>query len=197
MDQLVPGTVQSLSSDLRALGVRPGDTVLAHSSASSLGFVAGGTQAVVQALLDAVGPDGTLVVPAHTSDNCDPAGWFNPPVPAAWWPVIREQAPGFDRDRTPSRWMGAIAETVRTWPGALRSDHPQVSFAALGRHAADVTGTHQLDDALGERSPLGAVYRLCWAAGTTPARPCTWPSGGRTRRRAPSPARPSRDPKIS
>jgi aminoglycoside 3-N-acetyltransferase len=60
--------------------VRPGDTVLAHSSASSLGFVAGGTQAVVQALLDAVGPDGTLVVPAHTPDNCDPAGWCDPPV---------------------------------------------------------------------------------------------------------------------
>ncbi|MFC4536699.1 aminoglycoside N(3)-acetyltransferase [Sphaerisporangium dianthi] len=156
----MPHTVRSLSSDLRALGVGPGDVVLLHSSARSLGFVAGGSQAVVQALLDVVGPEGTLVVPAHTPDNCDPAGWRNPPVPEAWWPLIREQAPGFDPSRTPSRWMGVIAETVRTWPGALRSDHPQVSFAALGRHAADITGEHRLDDALGERSPLGAVYRL-------------------------------------
>jgi len=153
MDQPVPHTVQSLSSDLSALGVRSGDVVLLHSSTRS-------TQAVVQALLDVVGPEGTIVVPTHTSDNCDPAGWQNPPVPEAWWPVIREQAPGFDASRTPSRWMGVIAETVRTWPGALRSNHPRLSFAALGKHAADITGTHPLDDALGDRSPLGAVYRL-------------------------------------
>jgi aminoglycoside 3-N-acetyltransferase len=160
VDQLVPYTTASLSADLRALGLRSGDTVLVHSSASSLGFVVGGAQAVVQALLDVLGPDGTLVVPAHTPDNCDPAGWSNPPVPPAWWPAIREQAPGFDRARTPSRWIGVIAETVRTWPGALRSDHPQVSFAALGQRAAEVTDGHRLDDALGERSPLGAIYRL-------------------------------------
>lgn len=160
VDQLVPCTAASLSSDLRALGLRSGDAVLVHSSASSLGFVAGGVQAVVQALLDVLGPGGTLVVPAHTPDNTDPAGWSNPPVPRSWWPVIREQAPGFDRLRTPSRWMGVIAETVRTWPDAVRSDHPQVSFAAVGLRAAEVTGVHQLDDALGERSPLGAIYRL-------------------------------------
>jgi aminoglycoside 3-N-acetyltransferase len=160
VDQRVPYTVQSLSSDLRALGLRAGDTVLTHSSASSLGFVAGGVQAVVQALLDVLGPEGTLVVPTHTPDNSDPAGWGNPPVPESWWPVIRAQAPGFDKSRTPSRWMGLIAETVRTWPGAVRSDHPQVSFAALGARAAEVTGVQQLDDALGERSPLGAIYRL-------------------------------------
>jgi aminoglycoside 3-N-acetyltransferase len=160
MEQGAPYTVQSLGSDLRALGLAAGDVVLVHSSARSLGFVAGGTQAVVQALLDVLGPAGTLVVPTHTPDNSDPADWCNPPVPESWWPAIRSQAPGFDRSRTPSRWMGVIAETVRTWPGALRSDHPHVSFAAVGRHAALVTGVHQLDDALGEHSPLGAVYRL-------------------------------------
>jgi aminoglycoside 3-N-acetyltransferase len=160
VDQLVPYTAASLGADLRALGLSAGDTVLVHSSARSLGFVAGGAQAVVQALLDVLGTDGTLVVPAHTPDNSDPAGWSNPPVPEAWWPAIREQAPGFDRARTPSRWIGVIAETVRTWPGAVRSDHPQVSFAALGQRAAEVTDGHQLDDALGERSPLGAIYRL-------------------------------------
>jgi aminoglycoside 3-N-acetyltransferase len=160
MGQLAPYTVQSLGSDLRALGLAAGDTVLVHSSARSLGFVAGGSQAVVQALLDVLGPSGTLVVPTHTPDNTDPADWCNPPVPEAWWQTIRSQAPGFDRSRTPSRWMGVIAETVRTWPGAVRSDHPQVSFAALGRHAASITGSHQLSDALGDSSPLGVVYRL-------------------------------------
>jgi aminoglycoside 3-N-acetyltransferase len=159
VDQLAPYTAASLGSDLRALGVSTGDTVLVHSSARSLGFVVGGLQAVVQAMLDVLGPDGTLVVPTHTPENCDPAGWCNPPVPESWWPAIREQAPGFDRYRTPSHWVGVIPETVRTWPGALRSDHPTVSFAALGRQAAEVTGGHQLDDALGERSPLGAIYR--------------------------------------
>ncbi|TDC84851.1 AAC(3) family N-acetyltransferase [Micromonospora sp. KC606] len=160
MDQPTPHTVQSLASDLRTIGVASGDVLLLHSSNRSLGFVVGGTQAVVQALLDVLGPEGTLVVPTHTPDNTDPAGWRHPPVPEAWWPVIREQTPGFDRACTPSRWMGVIAETVRTWPGAQRSDHPQVSFAALGMNAADIVGGHQLDDALGESSPLGAVYRL-------------------------------------
>jgi aminoglycoside 3-N-acetyltransferase len=75
--------------------------------------------------------------------------------------VIREQSPGFDPTLTPaSRWMGVLAETVRTWPGAVRSDHPQVSFAAIGGHADDVTADHRLDDALGESSPLGVIYRL-------------------------------------
>ena len=81
MDQLAPYTVQSLGSDLRALGLAAGDTVLVHSSARSLGFAAGGSQAVVQALLDVLGPSGTLVVPTHTPDNNDTADWRNPPVP--------------------------------------------------------------------------------------------------------------------
>src|SRR3954468_14214842 len=102
-----------------------------HWSMGSLGFVAGGTQAVVTALLDVLGPDGTLVVPTHMPENCDPAGWGNPPVPADWWPIIRSGSPGFDPRRTPSRWMGVLPETVRMWPGAVRSDHPYVSCAAI------------------------------------------------------------------
>lgn len=161
MDQLAPHTVESLRSDLQALGVRTGDVVLLHASRRSIGSVAGGVRAVVDGLLAALGTEGTLVVPTHTPENSDPAGWQHPPVPESWWPVIRDETPGFDPLRTPpSRWMGIIADVVRTWPGALRSDHPQVSFAAIGAHAADIVSGHRLDEALGERSPLGAVYRL-------------------------------------
>jgi aminoglycoside 3-N-acetyltransferase len=160
-DQLEPHTVRSLVAELRALGLVAGDVVLLHSSRSRIGFVAGGRQAIVQALLEVIGEQGTLVVPTHTPDNTDPATWQNPPVPEPWWPVIRNESPGFDPATTPaSRWMGILAETIRTWPGAVRSNHPQVSFAAVGAQAAAVTDGHQLDDALGDQSPLGVVYRL-------------------------------------
>jgi aminoglycoside 3-N-acetyltransferase len=160
VDQAQPHTTATLTTDLRALGVVPGDVLLVHSSVKSLGFVAGGVQAVVKALLAAVGPQGTLVVPTHTSENTDPAGWQYPPVPEHWWPVIRSETPGFDPGRTPSRWVGVLPEAVRTWPGALRSSHPQVSCAALGARAREVTAEHDLTESHGERSPIGAVYRL-------------------------------------
>ncbi|TCC36688.1 AAC(3) family N-acetyltransferase [Kribbella capetownensis] len=151
----------ALVGDLRGLGVRAGGLVLMHSSLRSLGFVVGGPQAVVEALLEVLTPEGTLVVPTHTPDNTDPAHWVSPPVPEAWWSVIREEAPGFDPALTPAgRALGRLAELVRTWPGARRSSHPQVSFAALGARADEVVEGHRLDDGLGESSPLGAVYRL-------------------------------------
>jgi aminoglycoside 3-N-acetyltransferase len=157
-DTELPRTRQSLGNELRDLGVRAGSVVLVHSSMRSLGWVAGGAQAVAQALLHAVTERGTLVVPTHTPDNSDPAGWRNPPVPPVWWPVIRDHTPGFDPAVTPSRWMGRIAEVIRTWPGARRSTHPHVSFAAIGPLAEAITAEHALDEMLGERSPLARLY---------------------------------------
>lgn len=159
----MPGyaTVATLTAQLRGLGLRAGGVTIVHSSYKSLGYVVGGPQAVVQALLDAAGPDGTIVVPTHTSDNSDPSEWSNPPVPSAWWDAIRNDGPGFDTARTPAgNYLGRLAELVRTWPGALRSNHPQVSFAAVGAQATEIVDGHSLTDALGEASPIGAVYRL-------------------------------------
>lgn len=150
-------TRASLATDLRALGVRPGETLLVHSSLSSLGWVCGGAGAVVTALLDVLGPEGTLVVPTHSGDNSDPASWRNPPVPEAWWTGIRAAMPPFDARTTPCLGVGVIPETLRNWPGALRSGHPQTSFAAIGPRAAGIVDGHALDSRLGERSPLARL----------------------------------------
>ncbi|MET7363125.1 AAC(3) family N-acetyltransferase [Streptomyces sp. NPDC005562] len=150
-------TRESLADDLLRLGVRPGETLLAHTSLSALGWVSGGAVAVVQALLDALGPDGTLVVPAHTGDNSEPSAWRNPPVPAQWWPVLRASLPAYDPLTYPSFGVGVVPEAVRTWPGALRSANPQTSFAALGPAAATITAGHARDCRLGERSPLARL----------------------------------------
>ena len=77
-----PASTESLAADLRRLGVEAGVTVMIHSSLSSLGWVAGGAHAVVLALLDGVGHEGTLMLPAHSGGLSDPAKWENPPVPA-------------------------------------------------------------------------------------------------------------------
>jgi aminoglycoside 3-N-acetyltransferase len=155
----LPPTRASLAADLAALGLREGDTVIVHSSLRAVGWVPGGRVAVVQALLDVLGPAGTLVVPTQTSDNSDPKHWQHPPVPEAWWPVIREQTPAFDPAVSPTRGLSVLVEAVRTWPGAFRSSHPQTSFAAVGAQAAALMATHELDSHLGEGSPLAALER--------------------------------------
>lgn len=155
-----PRTRQILAADLRRLGLAPGMTVLVHSSLSALGWVVGGPVAVVQALMDVLTADGTLVMPTHSGDNSEPSHWQNPPVPRDWWPIIRETMPAFDPAVTPTRGMGSIVEVFRTSPGTRRSSHPASSFAAWGRHAEYIVAEHALEDSLGERSPLARVYDL-------------------------------------
>lgn len=155
-----PATRASLAADFARLGLAEGDTVLVHSSLTAIGFVVGGGVTVVQALLDAVGERGTLVMPAFTSYNSEPSLWIAPPVPEAWWPAIRAHMPAYDKRVFPMRQIGQIAEVLRAWEGTLRSDHPQVSFIARGRHAERLTADHGLEFEFGERSPLARLYEL-------------------------------------
>ncbi|MFE0038756.1 aminoglycoside N(3)-acetyltransferase [Streptomyces sp. NPDC059015] len=156
------GTVverDGLARQLTELGLRTGETVLVHAGLGGTGMDA---LELRDALLRTLGAEGTLVVPAFTAENSDTSAAHlrrvagMTPTQAA---AFRATMPAYDPATTPSTGMGRLAESVRTTPGAVRSAHPQTSFAALGRRAGELLSRHPLTCHLGEESPLGALYR--------------------------------------
>jgi aminoglycoside 3-N-acetyltransferase len=125
-------TRAELRGGLRALGLESEERVIVHSSLSNLGWVEGGAETVVDALVDAVGPAGTIMVPTFTTgDDAEP----------------------FDRAETPSV-TGRITEELRTREGAVRSAHPTHSVAAIGADAESLTRNHEMTNSLGPGSPM-------------------------------------------
>lgn len=155
-----PITSESVQKDLTAIGVKPGMVLLVHTSLSKIGWVSGGPVAVILALEEVLGPEGTLVMPTHSGDLSDPEEWSNPPVPQEWKEIIRQTMPAFDSEMTPTRAMGRITETFRNQRRVLRSNHPHMSFAARGKFASLITDNHSLDFSLGDGSPLARIYDL-------------------------------------
>lgn len=126
-----------IGAGLQELGVVSGDHLLVHSSLRSFGFVQGGADAVIDALLETVGASGTVLVPTLTFSVLKS------------WPHL------FSVNKTPST-TGRITETLRQRKEALRSNHPVSSAAAIGSQAAYLTAEHW-DTPCGPDSPY---YRL-------------------------------------
>ncbi|MFF8288633.1 aminoglycoside N(3)-acetyltransferase [Streptomyces sp. NPDC016309] len=153
-----------MTAHLAELGVEPGGFLLVHASLRAVGPVAGGAEAVLRALRAALGPDGTVVVPAFTARNSDTSAVYRERVRglgAAERAAVRAAMPPYDAETMPcDEGLGVLPEVVRTSPGALRSAHPQTSFAALGAYAEKVVSGHRPDCHLGEDSPLARLYDL-------------------------------------
>jgi len=98
------------------LHINEGDDVMIHSSLSRTCKTLGVTPSeVLESLIDAVGPEGTLIFPVFNFST------FN-------------KGKTFDYLNTPSE-MGILSETARTWPGAMRNMHPISGWVAIGKHA--------------------------------------------------------------
>lgn len=149
-----------LHADLGQLGVPEGAIVLVHASLRKVAPVQGAPAAVADALLEVLGPTGTLAVPTQTTWNSTTSRAFKANTRGMSPEEIdayKNSLPVFDPHTTPSYGMGRLAEYVRTLPGAVRSAHPHTSFAAVGPMAAELMRVHDLESHLGDRSPLGAL----------------------------------------
>lgn len=159
-NNIKPVTYEQLVEQFAACGVSEGQNISVHTSLSKLGWVVGGPETVIRALIHLVGPTGTLMMPAQTWKNLDPSKGVHWEQPEEWWPLIRENWPAYDKDVTPAIGMGAVAEMFRTWPGTVRSDHPARSFCARGPQAEYLVADHDLEIIFGEGSPLDKLYEL-------------------------------------
>jgi aminoglycoside 3-N-acetyltransferase len=116
--------------------------------------VIGGSEAVVRALLDALGPGGTLLAYASWEEHV----FGEDEWPAEHRGAYRARRPVFDVATGAARpEYGRIPERVRTWPGAERSAHPDASVVAVGPRARELTREHPRDDGYGPGSPLARV----------------------------------------
>jgi aminoglycoside 3-N-acetyltransferase len=148
-----PVTRSRLITDLERLGVEPG-IAMVHASLSSLGWVVGGSQTVVEALLHCLGPEGTL---------CAQASWEDIPFghadwPAEWHDAYELELPPFDPALSAAApYEGRLAERIRTWPGARRSENPAMGVVAVGAGATELTAHHRLDDGFGAGTPYARL----------------------------------------
>ncbi len=118
--------LKTIIEDLYTLGVRKGGVLLVHSSLRSLGTVEGGAETVIQSLFAALGPQGTLLLPALSYET------------------VRSTNPFYDVQKTPS-CVGALTEYYRLRGETLRSVHPTHSVCGTGSLTQDLLEGHDRD----------------------------------------------------
>src|SRR3954470_17512611 len=147
-------TRSGLVADLRALGLRPGAIAMLHTRMSALGWVVGGADTVVRALLEALGPAGTLMAYASWAEHVyDPGD-----RPAEHREAYLAEPPVFDPATAEvDRGYGRIPERIRTWPGAQHSGHPEGGVVAVGARAGWLAHPHADRDAYGADTPFARL----------------------------------------
>jgi aminoglycoside 3-N-acetyltransferase len=131
---------EEIKSKLQSFGFGCGDRIMVHSSLSSFGKVEGGAEAVIKALMELVGPEGTVLMPSFNHNAP-----FSPSGPNV-----------YDPKETPCI-NGRIPDTFWRMKGVYRSLDPTHPFAAYGHDAERYTKNHHLTLTMGEESPLGLI----------------------------------------
>jgi aminoglycoside 3-N-acetyltransferase len=155
-------TYDRLVRDLRSLGLAEGQIVFFHVSLKAVGWVVGGPDQVIRALLDVLTPSGTLGM-YISWEEWERSLVLYQDFNEEQQQIYRETCPPFDpaASRANREWS-ILAEYLRTWPGSCRSDHPTASVCAVGAQAEWITANQPLAYGYGHGSPW---EKLCQAGG--------------------------------
>ena len=127
---------------------------MVHTRLSALGWVVGGSESVIRALLETLGPEGTLMAYAGWED--DP--WHLSAWPEDWQRAYEEELPPFDPDLSEAdHEFGRLPERIRTWPGAHASSAHVMRVVAVGSRAEWITADQQWNHPQGQGSPLARL----------------------------------------
>jgi aminoglycoside 3-N-acetyltransferase len=144
---------REIQRGLRDLGLTAESRVLALVSLPALGEVRGGAEVVAGAL---TAQCGLVLSPAFTY-QCQVFPQVGPPNNGLVYGDHMDEnanAEIFRPDLPVHPEVGPVAEALRTRPGAVRSGHPLLSFAAVG------AGADQVLKAQSVAEPFGPVARL-------------------------------------
>lgn len=152
-------TQNLLMKHLSELGIKKGDHIIVHASLSSFGCViSGGSETIINSLLELVGETGTILMPTQSWKNLDPSAGIHGELTEEDAEIIRQTWPAYDKEITPTNTMGSVAEMFRHLPDSYRSDHPARSITANGGFAKYFIENHDLSDIFGKTSPLKKLY---------------------------------------
>ena len=138
---------EKILGDLKNIGIGEGDILFLHSSLKSIGYVEGGPDTIVSAILEVIGATGTLIVPTYS-------------MKGTMYNTCLDENFIFD-PRTDTRGLGAIPSSVLKLKGVEISIHPTHCTSAIGKHAKFITESHHVaTSAFGKDSPWERFLRL-------------------------------------
>lgn len=147
---------QDIKKQLTTLGLVKGTVLLLQVCYHKLERIVGEQQALLEAFMETVGYEGTIVIPTFTPQILDPANAYTK-VDRIFWKDIRKSALNFDPKLTMPQNQDALVFQFLKNEGVVRSYHPVYSFAAWGKYAKFICDRHPLHFGLNEDSPLGKV----------------------------------------
>ena len=143
-----PFNKNHLITNLKNVGINSGDTILIHASLSKIGNVKGGAKTVIDALIEAVGEKGNVVMPSFSYIN------------NSMLETVIDENYIFNPLNSPSV-VGKISDTFRKLPGVIRSYHPTHSFCAFGPDAYFINNEHlEATTNFGRKTPFDKIIQL-------------------------------------
>ena len=142
-------TKDELVRCLKDAGIKSGTILNVRASLKSIGRIKGGVDTFLEAILDVIGPEGTLIV--NSFINCYPI------------PLSETDAKNISTEASPS-YAGALANAILKHPDCVRSKHPIQKFAAVGKLAHELMDNHTPDSdgyAVFERLGYLGAFKLC------------------------------------